>query len=222
MMQHRKTSQLSDRQLLTGLLILEVNDLRWSRGLEKLLHEWQPAGVLLGERHLRDPDATAELLGKIGRATNDPPMLAIRESGGRFSALRNFHLRVPSPRAVGRQGASASRKLGDLIGAALKLIGFNTTFGPSLDLSAPYSDLLLDDRLFSSYPEVVALCGRAFIHGLRRRGIAAAPGHFPGISDTTTDPATKHCVADKSMAEMWREDLIPFRKLAGELPLVVT
>lgn len=221
MRRKRETTRRSGWELLTGLLIIELDDVRWSRGLEKWLADWQPAGVLLSEWYLSTPGATAEFLARIARTVSAPPLLALREGGGSLGPLRRFLLRIPSPRAVARQGPRAARKLGELIGSALSLMGFNTTFAPSLDLSAPYSDLLLDNRIFSSDPEIVTRCGSAFIQGLRRHGILAAPGHFPGISDATLDGISKLHVADKSMAEMWREDLLPFRRLLHRLPFMV-
>ncbi len=220
----QKTLSTGTRRL-AGLLIIELDDLRWSRGLEKWLADWQPAGVLMGGSSLSTPSATAKLLAKIAQTINTAPILALREFGGSrgtpWRAPTPDRI-LPSPRAVARQGPRAARKLGELFGAAMRQIGFNTLFGPSLDLLAPYSDLLLDDRLFSSDPEVVASCGGAFIQSLRRHGILAAPGHFPGISDATLDRISKTHVADKTMAEMWREDLVPYRRLLRRAPFVVT
>jgi beta-N-acetylhexosaminidase len=220
-MSTRRTTRPSGRQLLTGLLIIELDDVRWSRGLEKWLEDWQPAGVILGGSYLRTPELTAEFLARAARALSAPPILALREGGGSLGPLRNFFPRIPSPRAVARQGPRAARKLGELMGSALRLIGFNTMFAPSLDLSAPYSDNLLHNHIFSSHPEIVTRCGGEFIHGLQRHGILSAPGHFPGISDAKLDSISKLHTASKSMADMWREDLIPFRRLLRHSPFVV-
>ena len=209
------------RNLLSGLLLIELEDFRWSRGLEKWLADLQPAGVVLVGSRLPTPEATRDFLTRVARTATAPPILALRENGGSRSPLRRYFPQIPSPREVARKGPRAAQKLGELIGAALKLIGFNLTLAPSLDLSAPYSDLLLDNHIFSADPEIVTRCGGAFIKGLRKSGILAAPGHFPGLSDAKDDRSSPIPVAENPMAEMWIQDLVPYRRLLGRSPFVV-
>ncbi len=209
----------SPARALGQLLILGVHDHRWSSSLGRTLCAIQPSGVLLYPKAIRSPGQTAELLHKISKTLSTPPFLAIAEEGGSVNPLRTFLSPLPAPRTLARRGQAAIRRLGELIGEVLKLLGFNLDFAPRLDLSNPDVKPTLDTQTFGADPEHVAKCGKAFIEGLRKHRILACGKHFPGRSIPEYDENGMPIVG-KSMAELWREDLLPFRELLPLLPFI--
>ena len=201
------------------LLILGVHDHRWSRGLERILRMIEPGGVLLYPGALRRPGQTAELLHKIARTLSNPPFLAIAEEGGSMDPLQAFFPPLPAPRVLARRGPAAVGRSGELIGAALKLLGLNLNFAPRLDLSNPDVKPALDAQTFGPDAKHVAECGKAFIEGLRQHQVLACAKHFPGRGMPEYDENGLPVVG-KTMAELWREDLLPFRELLPALPLI--
>src|SRR5262249_46992584 len=137
------------------------------------------------------------------------------------SLLRDLSFRLPSPRAAARAGSPAVRKLGELVGAGLKLLGFNTNFAPVLDLLTPISEAILGSRAFSSDGHEVARCAEAFVCGLTSHGVLACGKHFPGLGAARPTARQALPVVDKTMADLWRQDLVPYRELIGKLPLVM-
>ena len=210
---------VSRARALGQLLIVGLHDGRWSRSLERMLRALQPSGVLLFPASLRAPGQTAELLHKIARTLSDPPFLAIAEEGGSVDPLQAFFPPLPAPRVLARRGPAAVRRSGELIGAALKLLGLNLDFAPRLDLSNPHLDPALDTQTLGPDAKHVAECGKAFIEGLRTHRILACGKHFPGRGIPEYDKKVLPVVG-KTMAELWREDLLPFRELLPALRLV--
>jgi beta-N-acetylhexosaminidase len=204
---------------LGQLLIVGVHDSRWTSGLERVLGTVQPSGVQLYPGAIRTPGQTAELLHKIARALDSPPFLAIEEEGGNVDPLKALLPPLPAPRLLARRGPAAVRRLGELIGAALQLLGFNLNLAPRLDLSNPDVKPALDTQTFGANPKLAAECGKAFIEGLRKHRILACGKHFPGRGVPEYDKGG-FPIIDKTMQELWHEDLLPFRESLASLPLI--
>lgn len=213
--------KLSREDALGQLLVMGLGESRWSSSLERLLRACRPGGILLSAQSLRSPEGTAELLARVARALAIPPFLALEEEGGTVDPLRAFFPPLPSPRAAAGEGSVAVTRLGELVAAGLKLLGFNTNFAPLLDLSTDFSDALFGSRTFSSSPHRVARCGESFVRGLRRFKILACGKHFPGLGGAKVDSRSHLPRVGKPMAELWRKDLVPYRQLHSLLPLVL-
>jgi len=143
---------------LGQVLILAVNELRWDPALERLLQSLRPGGILIDAPLAGAAQRGAEFLSKAAGAVAALPLLAIREEGGDMDPLRALLPSLPSPRSVAEKGLAAVRRLGDLVGSALHLFGFNTDLAPLLDLAMPDPG-----RVFSSEPAQMAKLGTAWL-----------------------------------------------------------
>jgi beta-N-acetylhexosaminidase len=140
---------------------------------------------------------------------------------------------LPSPRAAAGKGLAAVQRLGELVGAALKLLGFNTDFAPLLDLASPTGTgtpqrapttpwrAPTETRAFSADPQQVAQCGETFLEGLDAHRVLACGKHFPGLGSARPAGPAELPLVSRSMAELWREDLVPYRALLPRLPLIL-
>ena len=201
---------------LGQLLVVKLEESRWTASLERLLYRHRPGGAFL--QSLRSAESTAELLVKISRTLEAPPLLWLEEEGGKDGPLGAFLPPLPSLETGAERGPCAVTRLGELIGSAMKLLGFNTNCAPTLDLDSPCQENL---TVFGSDPRQVARCGDAFIHGLRRSKILACGKHFPGLGSLQAGPTARLPVVAKPMAQLWQEDLLPYRELLPQLPLVM-
>jgi beta-N-acetylhexosaminidase len=206
---------------LGQLLILKVNERRWDSSLEHFFRRLLPGGILLGAPLTSRAESIHEFLLKLARAVPPVPLLAIEEEGGAMDPLRAFLPPLPSPRAAAEKGLAAVTRLGELVGAALQLLGFNTDLAPVLDLASSDPTKTSDTRAFSPDPLEVAKCGAAFLRGLDRHNVLACGKQFPGLGTAQYLSPTEPPVVSKSMAELWREDLVPYRVLLLRLPLVL-
>jgi beta-N-acetylhexosaminidase len=90
-----------------------------------------------------------------------------------------------------------------------------------LELGTPAAESVSMARAFSPDPQQVAKCGAAFLRGLERHNALACGKHFPGIASAQSSSATQPPAVSKSMAELWREDLVPYRTLLPRFSLVL-
>jgi len=212
-------SQVPSR--LSELLMLRLAESRWSSHLEHHLRALAPSGILLAEPLPRSPDTLCELLSRISRTLPATPFMAIAEEGGAVDPLTALLPPLPSPRAVGAIGKHAARQAGELVGEAFKLLGFNTDLAPGLDLASHFTDKTLGRQTFGPDPRDVAQRGAAFVEGLERHAILTCGKHFPGLASVPSPTAGELSISGRSMAELWRQDLVPFRELLSELPLLM-
>ena len=214
---------------LGRLLFLKLNELRWNSTFEHTLRRLHPGGVLVDAPLDGGTEKVREFLSKAAGSVPAVPFLALREEGGLMDPLQTFLPPLPSPRAVAGKGLAAVRRLGELMGAALQLLGFNTNFAPLLDLASPSLNpsrgtpwrAPTETRAFSADPQQVAKYGEAFLEGLEAHKVLACGKHFPGFGSARAASATDPAIVSKPMAELWREDLVPYRALLPRLPLVL-
>jgi len=211
----------SPSDALREFLLIEMEEGAWSASLERRLRIQRPAGIVFSHVRPRSTHSSAGLVTRIIAALGFVPFLALEEDGGNASLLRGLLFPLPSPRATARAGRAAVARLGELVGAGMKLLGFNTNFAPVLDLLTPISEATLSPRAFSGDGREVARCAEAFVRGLTSHGVLACGKHFPGLSAAQPMSFDALPVVGKTMADLWRQDLVPYRELIDKLPFVM-
>ena len=216
---------------LGQLLLLKLNELCWGSTLEHTLRRLSLGGVLVDAPLPNGADTLREFLSKLACSVPTLPFLALREESGLMDPP--FLPPLPSPRAAAGKGLAAVQRLGELVGAALKLLGFNTDFAPLLDLASPTGTgtpqrapttpwrAPTETRAFSADPQQVAQCGETFLEGLDAHRVLACGKYFPGLGSARPAGPAELPLVSRSMAELWREDLVPYRALLPRLPLIL-
>ena len=62
---------------------------------------------------------------------------------------------------------------------------------------------------------------REFLAGLHAAGVIGAGKHFPGLGEGNLDSHHELPVIRKSFNQLWKEDLVPYRMMTRELPMVL-
>jgi beta-N-acetylhexosaminidase len=112
-------------------------------------------------------------------------------------------------------------KHGDLIARGVKAFGFNTTLAPVLDLALPASAAVMGTRAAAATAAGVVDYARGFLDGLAKQGVAGCGKHFPGLGGGVLDSHLETPSIRRSMREIWQNDLVPYRELHKELPMVM-
>lgn len=204
------------------LLIVGFDVLEMTSHLSSLLTQLQPAGVILFARNIKSAEQTGRLLRDCQQCVSTPLFTCVDLEGGKVDRFRDLLGPAPSAAEVFATGdRKLFRKHGQVIGENCRALGFNVDFAPVLDLAFEASRNVLSSRSVSANPHDTITYAREFLAGLRAAGVLGCGKHFPGLGEGTLDSHHELPVIDKPLKKLWAEDLLPYRTLRTQMPLVM-
>jgi len=190
--------------------------------LNSLLKKIQPAGVILFARNIAGAEQTHTLLRECQKCVAEPLFTCTDLEGGTVDRFHNVLGSAPSPAEVFATGSKALfRKHGRIIGENCRALGFNVDFAPVLDLAFEASRDVMSSRAVSDDPKKVIAYAREFLRGLSDAGVLGCGKHFPGLGEANLDTHHELPSVEKPLRKLWNEDLVPYRTLRRELPMVM-
>jgi beta-N-acetylhexosaminidase len=196
-------------------------------GLERAwLRLVRPAGVILFRRNIADAQQTRALLDEATGLAAAHGFRCVDVEGGMVDRLRDALAPMPSAQAVARAArlkgkVGLTREHGELVARAVKAFGFNTTLAPVLDLALPPSAQVMGTRAVAETAAGVIEYARGFLAGLAAHGVAGCGKHFPGLGGGSLDSHVETPEIRRSWRSLWQEDLVPYREMREELPMVM-
>lgn len=144
-----------------------------------------------------------------------PILLTIDQEGGQLTAIHKGTTMFPGNMALGfANDEDMAYEQGKHVGKELHYAGIDICYAPVLDVS--YDRVsgvpVVDNRMYSSKPEVVANMGTGFVKGLQEQGIVACGKHFPGMRLTQEDTHFKMDVHPGDLERLEKVELVPYRK----------
>jgi beta-N-acetylhexosaminidase len=204
------------------LLIVGFDGTEMSPRLASLLKRVQPAGVILFARNIQTSEQTWQLLSDCRKCVDAPLFTCVDMEGGLVDRFREAVGPTPSAAEV---YASGDRKLfrlhGQIIGDNCRALGFNVNFAPALDLAFEASHSVMGSRAVSVNPKEVVKYAREFLRGLTDASVVGCGKHFPGLGEGRLDSHHDLPVIQKPYRRMWQQDLVPYRSLRKDLPMVM-
>jgi beta-N-acetylhexosaminidase len=204
------------------LLVVGFDGAEMTPRLAALLTRVQPAGVILFARNIKDPEQTWRLLRECQKIVTTPLFTCVDLEGGDVDRFRDVLGSTPSAAEV---FASGDRKLyrrhGQIIGENCRALGFNVNFAPVLDLAFEASRSVMSTRAVSAHPVEAASYAREVLAGLASTKVLGCGKHFPGLGEGTLDSHHELPVIEKSLKRLWAQDLVPYRMLRRQLPMVM-
>lgn len=202
-----------------GPVMLDVGGTELTAEDRELLQHPAVGGVILFARNYHDPEQLAALTGSI-RAVREPHLLiTVDQEGGRVQRFRSGFNRLPPAGVFGKlyqqspQAAQQAAKLiGWLMASELQSAGVDYSFAPVLDIDRGICSAI-GDRAFSADVQGVAELATAWMQGVRQAGMASVGKHFPGHGGVEADSHLALPCDGRSFDELWREELMPFRRL---------
>jgi beta-N-acetylhexosaminidase len=212
----------TEHHRLGRLLVIGFDGTEVSPRLAGLLKQVQPSGVILFARNIVHAEQAYRLLEACRSVVGERIFACVDLEGGRVDRLRNVLGPAPSPGEVFRTGdRKLFRKHGAILGECCRALGFNVNLAPVLDLAFPASRAVMSSRSVSDDPRQVVLYAREFLAGLDNAGVLGAGKHFPGLGEGELDSHQDLPVIRKSFAKLWAQDLVPYRVLKRQLPMIV-
>ena len=212
----------ADAHSIGQLLIVGFDGTKMTARLSSLLTRLQPAGVILFARNIKGADQTWRLLRDCQKCVATPMFTCVDLEGGNVDRFRD--LLGPTP-AAAEVFATGDRKLfrkhGQLVGENCRALGFNIDFAPVLDLAFEASRSVMSSRVVSANPHETIAYTREFLAGLRAAGVLGCGKHFPGLGEGKLDSHHELPVIEKPLKKLWAEDLLPYRMLRAQMPMVM-
>ncbi|MGA3372149.1 MAG: beta-N-acetylhexosaminidase [Terracidiphilus sp.] len=214
------------REAAGSLLVVGLEGTELSALERAWLKLVQPAGVILFRRNIADARQTRVLLAEATALCAENSFRCVDVEGGTVDRLRDALAPVPSAQAVAEAARRTERnnlirEQGELIARGVKAFGFNTTLAPVMDLAIPESAAVMGTRPAGATAEQVVDYAREFLAGLAAQCVTGCGKHFPGLGGGASDSHRETPAIHRNMRELWREDLLPYRELCGELPMVM-
>ncbi len=186
----------------------------------------RPAGIILYRRNITDVKQTRAMLKEATAFCCSHSPTFVDVEGGVVNRLNLALAPIPSAQSVTtammRTGKkSLAREHGELIARSVAAFGFNTSLAPMVDLVLPASVEVLGTRCSAADPNDVVTYAREFLAGLKSRGVVGCGKHFPGLGGGTLDTHVETPAIGRNWDEMWSEDLVPYRELHNEMPIVM-
>jgi beta-N-acetylhexosaminidase len=215
-------SRSNSAEQLGQLLVVGFDGTEMSPRLFDLLTRLQPAGVILFARNISTAQQTHKLLKDCQSCVREPLFTCVDMEGGRVDRLRKVTGSAPSAADVFASGKKALfRKHGEIIGKTCRALGFNVDFAPVLDLAFEASRNVMSSRSVSDDPKHVIGYAREFLAGLTAAGVIGCGKHFPGLGEGNLDSHLDLPAIDKKFKKLWDEDMVPYRAMKRELPMVL-
>ena len=177
-------------------------------------------GVILFAENVKETKQTLALTQDMQKAAIEnkanngkiPLLLAIDQEGGIVYRLGSGTA-LPGNMAIGATNdPKLAKEAGQIIGRELSALGLNVDFAPVLDTNNNPQNPVIGLRSFSSDPNRVAYLGIPMMKGIQDYNVAVAAKHFPGHGDTAVDSHTGLPLVDKSLTELEKLELLPFKK----------
>jgi len=204
------------------LLIVGFDGAEMTPRLTSLLTRLQPAGVILFARNIKGASQTWRLLRDCQKCVATPLFTCVDLEGGKVDRFRDVLGPTPAAADVFATGdRKLFRKHGQVIGENCRALGFNVNFAPVLDLAFEASRHVMSSRSVSANPRETVAYAREFLAGLRTAGVLGCGKHFPGLGEGTLDSHHDLPVIKKTLKKLWAEDLLPYRTLRAQLPMVM-
>ncbi|UTH73697.1 beta-N-acetylhexosaminidase [Chromobacterium sp. IIBBL 290-4] len=177
-------------------------------------------GIILFRRNFQNVEQLRALTAEI-RALRSPHLLiAVDHEGGRVQRFLDGFTRLPPMNVLGElwdQNQDEARKLAETVGyvlaAELSACGIDLSFTPVLDLDWERC-AVIGNRSFHRDPEAVAELAEALQQGLGRGGMMSCGKHYPGHGYVEGDSHHLMPQDDRALADIERDDLVPFARLA--------
>ena len=206
-----------------SLLVLGITGPELTKEEAVLFRKLQPAGYILFTRNIVSATQTRKLTDDLRELSSETPIIAIDQEGGRVTRTKEIAPAAPSAPALAAVGnlvkiADAAAFTGDL----LRMLGVNLDFAPVLDLDHfPDSQNALRGRCWGRDPQRVIDYAGQWNRWLRKRSIASCAKHFPACGRAQSDPHDDLPSSPATLAELLREDVIPYTALMPELDSIM-
>lgn len=210
-MTHSSTPDLIGQKLLLSFRGFDL-----PADLPATFQRVRPGGItLFRSLNIQNPAQLRALntaLQNAAREAGLPPLLiAADQEGGQLAAIGDITA-FPGNMALGAADSpELAYRVGQALGLELRAVGVNVNYAPVCDVIANAHNPVVGVRAFGGDPIQAGELAASLVRGLQSVGVAAAPKHFPGHGDTTTDSHHEMPVIPHGLERLRQVELVPFQ-----------
>ena len=193
-----------------------------------LVKEYKVSNVILFKHNIVNKDQLKKLCADIQKLvkaeTGHPALIGTDQEGGVITRLPSDCVNVPGAMAIAATGdLENATKAAEITGRELRALGIQIDYAPVADVNNNPLNPIIGSRSFGDTPEQVSKYCIATLKGFENTNIIATAKHFPGHGDTANDSHVSLPMIDKSLEELKKMELVPFKALidAG-IPSIMT
>ncbi len=209
-------AEMSLEEKIGQMMFAGISGTEMSDSTRDLINNYQVGGLIFYKNNIASTSQIVTLQNEIRTANAGnklPLLLGVDQEGGRISRLPNEVRNLPTSLAIGTVNNPAySYEIGTLLGKEVKAFGFNLNFAPVLDVNSNPNNPVIGDRSFGNNAEIVSRLGIETMKGMMDEDVIPVVKHFPGHGDTSVDSHLELPTVNKSLAELEKLELIPFKK----------
>lgn len=211
------TEKLTPEELVGQVIHVAVPGTTLDAVAEKEIETIKPGGVILFGRNLGSSKEILSLNESLQKKTLEttglPLLISVDQEGGRVIRVKDGVTQFPGAMALGQtKDADLARKVGFITSYQLRKLGLNFLFAPDMDINNNPDNPVINTRSLGSNLETVLNAGIAYEEGARAGGSIPVIKHFPGHGDTNVDSHLGLPKIEKTVDELKKFELIPFRK----------
>jgi len=211
------------QHLVTGFPGLKMNE-----DFIKAVKEYKIGNVILFARNIESKHQLKTLIKDINALYEEEvgikPFITIDQEGGMVTRLSDDCVNIPGAMALSAtENDDYLDECTDINCRQLEELGINCNLAPVLDVNCNKNNPVIGTRSYSDEPEEVSRIGRRIIQGYRRNKFLCVAKHFPGHGDTALDSHLSLPTVKKSMKELEKMELLPFKEaILNDIPAIMT
>lgn len=221
----------SHLEAASAVIVAAIESTEINSSEAEFFRKFPVAGVTLFRRNIAPIfSQISQLNENLQRVLRKPQLgsgiIAVDQEGGRVSRIAApFPNLGPAENILnGDTTTEAIAHLynyGFIVGASLARLGFNVNFAPVCDINLNPDNVVIGDRSFGRTAEEAASRAEAFLKGMQASGVRGSLKHFPGQGVGSADTHLGSDVISKTLEELERVELIPFRKMLSQCEMVM-
>ena len=177
------------------------------------LEQYPVGGMLYDASNMVSQEQVREMLAAAQSYSRIPLILTCDEEGGRVARLMGTvgTTKIGPMLDYAHLGPEAAAANARIIAEDMAALGFNTNLAPVADVWSNPENTVIGDRAYSRDFDQAAQLIPAAVEGFHAGGVACVLKHFPGHGDTSEDSHTGAAYVNKTLDQLWEEELQPFR-----------
>lgn len=198
------------QMMMVGFEGNKIND-----RIKDLVLKYKVGGFILYKKNFDSYEQMLQIIKElkhINLQNKVPLFIAIDQEGGRVNRMPPEIKNLPSAYKIAQTGdIEAVIEAANITGEMLYNSGINMDFAPVLDIKRFKNKHAIGDRCFSDKKEEVIKYGLETMKQITANHVISVVKHFPGHGLTDKDTHLFLPVVKKSMEEIEKEDIVPFK-----------